>query len=210
VHGPLAVGLSGEDANLITAGQRDEALGYVGDVVEVDPILLSRLLAQGLIPVVATIGADEDGQAYNINADTVAGAIAGTRRREARLFSPTWRVAHRRRRPRLPAAHGDSRALDDLVASGGAAGGMVPKVEACAQAVRRGVVRAHILDGRVPHALLLEFVHDGGVGTMVDHDRPSLPHGTYPEPPVTFVRGEGSVLSTPRAAATSTSSAAWR
>ncbi len=169
VHGPLAVGLSGEDANLITAGQRDEALGYVGDVVEVDPILLSRLLAQGLIPVVATIGADEDGQAYNINADTVAGAIAEALGAEKLVFLTD--VAGLRTVADDPDSllrTATAVALDDLVASGGAAGGMVPKVEACAQAVRRGVVRAHILDGRVPHALLLELFTDGGVGTMVE------------------------------------------
>ena len=85
VHGPLAVGLSGEDANLITATQRHADLGFVGDVAVVDPTMLQRLLAEGLIPVVATIGIDESGQAYNINADTVAGAHRrGARRREAR------------------------------------------------------------------------------------------------------------------------------
>ena len=86
VHGPLAVGLSGEDAGLITATARDPELGYVGDVGAVDPSIIHRLLAEGLVPVIATIGSDRAGQAYNINADTVAGAIAETLRgREARL-----------------------------------------------------------------------------------------------------------------------------
>jgi len=169
VHGPLAVGLSGEDANLITAGQRAPELGYVGDVVEVDPTLLHRLLAQGLIPIIATIGADDAGQAYNINADTVAGAVATALGAEKLVFLSD--VAGLRADAADPGSllHRVSAAdLDHLVSTGAAAGGMVPKAEACAAAVRGGVRRAHILDGRVPHALLLEVFTDRGVGTMVE------------------------------------------
>ena len=86
VHGPLAVGLSGEDAGLITATPRDPELGYVGDVVAVDPSIIHRLLAEGLVPVIATIGSDRAGQAYNINADTVAGVIAETLEAEKLVF----------------------------------------------------------------------------------------------------------------------------
>jgi acetylglutamate kinase len=168
VHGPIAVGLSGEDANLITAAPRHADLGFVGNVSLVDPTMLERLLAEGLIPVVATIGADESGQAYNINADTVAGALAEALRAEKLIFltdieglrvvadDPTT-VIHR----------ASAAVIDEIVRDGGVQGGMIPKVEACANAVRAGVGQAHILDGRERHALLLELFTDSGVGTMV-------------------------------------------
>jgi len=168
VHGALAVGLSGEDANLITATARSEALGYVGDVVDVDPVIVHQLLAQGLIPVVATIGTDQSGQAFNINADTAAGALAAALEAEKLVFLTD--VAGLRAVPDDPSTlihQASADDIDHLVATGAANGGMIPKVEACASAVRSGVGRAHILDGRTPHALLLEVFTDEGVGTMV-------------------------------------------
>ncbi len=171
VHGALAVGLSGEDANLITATARSEALGFVGDVVGVDPLIVHQLLAQGLIPVVATIGTDVSGQAFNINADTAAGAIAAALKAEKLVFLTD--VAGLRAVPDDPTTllkRVSAEELDAMVASGAASGGMIPKVEACAKAVRHGVQRAHILDGRTPHALLLELFTDEGVGTMVGVD----------------------------------------
>ena len=168
VHGPLAVGLSGEDAKLITAAAHSGGLGFVGTVLGVDATILRRLLAEGLIPVVATIGADQSGQAYNINADTVAGALAESLGAEKLVFltdveglrsdvsDPGTLVR------RLTAGQ-----LSQLIESGAAAGGMAPKAEACVRAVQGGVRRAHVLDGRVPHVLLLELFTDGGVGTMV-------------------------------------------
>jgi len=168
VHGPLAVGLSGEDANMITATARDAALGFVGDVEVVDPSILQRLLAQGLVPVVATIAGDARGQAYNINADAVAGAIAVALQAEKLVYLTD--IEGLRADPADPASllhRVTAERLDAMVASGAAASGMVPKVEACARAVRAGVPRAHILDGRVPHALLLEVFSDRGVGTMI-------------------------------------------
>jgi acetylglutamate kinase len=171
VHGALAVGLSGEDANLISATARSEALGFVGDVVGVDPVIVHQLLAQGLIPVVATIGTDDSGQAFNINADTAAGAIAAALDAEKLVFLTD--VAGLRSDPDDPSTllhRATAEHLDAMVASGAANGGMIPKVEACAKAVRHGVHRAHILDGRTPHALLLELFTDEGVGTMVGVD----------------------------------------
>jgi len=168
VHGALAVGLSGEDANLITATARSEALGYVGDVVHVDPVIVHQLLAQGLIPVVATIGTDQSGQAFNINADSAAGALASALDAEKLVFLTD--VSGLRSVPDDPSTlihRATVEDLDRLVTSGAASGGMVPKVEACARAVRSGVGQAHILDGRTPHALLLEVFTDEGVGTMV-------------------------------------------
>jgi len=168
VHGALAVGLSGEDANLITAVARSEALGYVGDVVHVDPVIVHQLLTQGLIPVVATIGTDRSGQAFNINADTAAGALASAL--EAEKLVMLTDVTGLRSVPDDPTtliSQVGADDLDRLIAEGAATGGMIPKVEACARAVRAGVGQAHILDGRTPHALLLEVFTDQGVGTMV-------------------------------------------
>ena len=168
VHGPLAVGMSGEDANLITAAQSDVDLGFVGNVAVVDPTMLERLVSEGIIPVVATIGADEAGQAYNINADTVAGALAVALAAEKLIFLTD--IEGLRIVPDDPTTvihQASLEVIEEILRSGGAQGGMVPKVEACANAVRSGVARAHILDGRVPHALLLELFTDSGVGTMV-------------------------------------------
>lgn len=168
VHGPLAVGLSGEDANLLTAMARPGDLGFVGDVKVVDPSIVKRLLAQGLVPVVATVAADASGQAYNINADSVAGALAVALRAEKLVFltdTEGLRADPRDRASLLRTATVDM--LDEMLRSGAAEAGMRPKVEACARALRSGVARAHILDGRVPHALLLEIFTDEGVGTMV-------------------------------------------
>jgi acetylglutamate kinase len=168
VQGALAVGCSGEDAGLITAAERNPVLGFVGDIVAVDPTLLRHLLSEGLVPVVATIGTDGAGQAYNINADTVAGAVAESLGAEKLVFLTD--VAGVRAVPADPGsvlASTTADRLDELVASGAITGGMVPKARACAHAVRSGVHRAHVLDGRVPHALLLELLSDEGVGTMV-------------------------------------------
>jgi acetylglutamate kinase len=168
VHGSLAVGLSGDDAKMITAMPRDAALGFVGDVEVVDPSILHRLLAEGIIPVVATIAGDTTGQSYNINADAVAGAIAAALHAE-KLVCMTD-VTGLRSDPDDPSsrlARVSVDEIDAMVASGAASSGMIPKVEACARAVRAGVPRAHILDGRVPHAVLLEVFSDRGVGTVI-------------------------------------------
>ncbi len=170
VHGPLAVGMSGEDANLITAepSHVDLDLGFVGNVSVVDPTMLERLVAEGLIPVVATIASDEKGQAYNINADTVAGALAVALGAEKLIFLTDIEGLRVVADDPATVIHQASlEVIDEILRSGGAQGGMMPKVEACARAVRAGVNRAHILDGRVPHALLLELFTDSGVGTMV-------------------------------------------
>ena len=168
VHGPLAVGMSGEDANLITAAPSHADLGFVGNVSVVDPTMLERLVAEGLIPVVATIASDEKGQAYNINADTVAGALAEALPAEKLIYLTDIEGLRVVADDPTTVIHQASlEVIDEILRSGGAQGGMIPKVEACARAVRAGVSRAHILDGRVPHALLLELFTDSGVGTMV-------------------------------------------
>jgi acetylglutamate kinase len=168
VHGPLAVGVSGEDAGLIRATARDPQLGYVGDVESIDPSILRNLLADEFIPVVATIGTDAGGQAYNINADTVAGAIAESLEAEKLVYLTDIdglrrRVADAATLIRQTTAD----ELEQLVADGTIAGGMIPKVMSCVHALRNGVRRAHILDGRIAHVLLLEIFTDAGIGTMV-------------------------------------------
>jgi acetylglutamate kinase len=160
--------MSGEDAKLITAAPSQADLGFVGSVSLVDPTMLRRLLAEGLIPVVATIAADASGQAYNINADTVAGALAEALEAEKLIFLTDIEGLRVVADDPTTVIHQASlEVIDEIVRSGNAEGGMLPKVEACARAVRAGVSRAHILDGRVPHSLLLELFTDSGVGTMV-------------------------------------------
>jgi acetylglutamate kinase len=168
VHGPLAVGLSGEDAGLITAAARSPELGFVGDVAAVNPSIVQRLLAEDLIPVIATIGAGPDGQAYNINADTAAGAVAAALGAEKLVYLTD--VEGLREDPADPSTLLSAVStvdLEKLVAGGSVVAGMVPKVRSCIAAVRGGVGHAHILDGRLPHALLLEFFTHEGIGTMV-------------------------------------------
>jgi acetylglutamate kinase len=168
VHAPLAVGLSGEDAHLITAEQRSVQLGYVGDILRVDPTMVTSLLSQGLIPVVATVGIGAEGQAYNINADTAAGAIAAALSADKLVYlTDVPGVQADRSDPGSLIGQIDAADIDRLIKEGVVDGGMIPKVEAAAHAVREGVRRAHILDGRVPHALLVELFTDTGVGTMV-------------------------------------------
>ena len=168
VHGPLAVGLSGEDAGLITASARSPELGFVGNVESVNASIVERLLAEDLIPVVATIASSPEGQAYNINADTAAGAVAEALRAEKLVYLTN--VEGLREDPSDPATLLSSVSVADLeamVLDGSVVDGMVPKITSCIAAVKGGVGRAHILDGRAPHALLLEVFTDEGVGTMV-------------------------------------------
>jgi len=168
VHAPLAVGLSGEDAHLITAEQRSAQLGFVGDILRVDPTMVTSLLTQGLIPVVATVGIGAAGQAYNINADTAAGAIASAMSADKLVYlTDVAGVQADRDDPASLIGQVNVADVDRLISEGVVVGGMIPKVEAAARAVREGVHRAHVLDGRVPHALLVELFTDSGVGTMV-------------------------------------------
>ena len=167
-HGSYAVGLSGEDAGLIKVTQRDPRLGFVGDVRNIDPTIVHRLMAEDLIPVIATVGVDDDGQAYNINADTVAGAIAAALGAEKLVYLTDVAGLYER----WPDADSlvsriDVEGLERLMTNGALSEGMIPKVASCVDAIRGGVRSAHILDGRLPHALLLEFFTREGVGTMV-------------------------------------------
>jgi acetylglutamate kinase len=168
MHGPLAVGVSGEDAGLLDATARDPELGFVGEVTRVNPSILQRLLNEDLIPVVATVASDASGQTYNINADTVAGAIAEALGAEKLVYLTDIEGLRRDvEDPDSLIRQTTADELDALMADGTLSGGMIPKIASCVSAVRSGVARAHILDGRVPHVLLLEIFTDSGIGTMV-------------------------------------------
>jgi acetylglutamate kinase len=175
-HGPLAVGVSGEDANLLLAQRRSvtvdgEAvdIGAVGDVVDVRVDLISDLLDDGLIPVISTVASDLDGVAHNVNADTAAAAIAEALGADKLivLTDVPGLYANWPDRDSL-ISHIDAQTLAQLLPS--LSEGMVPKMEACLRAVRGGVPAAHIIDGRVKHGVLLEVFTDSGVGTMVVPD----------------------------------------
>ena len=168
VHGPMAVGVSGEDAGLIRAGARHPDLGFVGDVEAVNPSILERLLAEDLIPVVSTIGADASGQAYNINADAVAGALAEALHAEKVVYlTDIEGLLADLDDPSSLISRIDAKTLQALLDDGSLTGGMIPKIAACLHAVDGGVASAHLLDGRLPHVVLLELFSDAGVGTMI-------------------------------------------
>ena len=168
VHGPLAVGVSGEDGGLITAAARNPELGFVGDVTAVDPTLLQKLFSEGLIPVMSTIGADETGQAYNINADTVAGAVAQAMEAEKVVYLTDVEGLYEDLSDEASLIRQISAAnLSQKIQSGQITDGMIPKTEACVRAVQNGVTSAHLVDGRIPHVALLELFTDAGIGTMI-------------------------------------------
>ena len=168
-HGSYAVGVSGEDAGMLTVGPTDERLGFVGEVRHVDPSILVRLLREELIPVVATMGVDEDGQAYNVNADAVAGAVADALSAEKLVYlTDVAGIYADLDDPSSLVSHTDVAGLEQLLESGAIGEGMIPKIHSCITALRAYVGRVHILDGRIPHALLLEFFTREGIGTMIE------------------------------------------
>jgi acetylglutamate kinase len=172
-HGPHAVGLSGEDGGLLTAERRPGFvdgqavdIGQVGDVVAVDPATVHALLDAGRIPVIATVARGRDGHSYNVNADTAAAAVAVALGAEKLLLLTDVDGLYRD----WPASAEviselDAAELRELLP--GLRSGMIPKMEACLRAVEGGVPRAHVLDGRVAHTLLVEVFTDEGIGTMV-------------------------------------------
>ena len=167
-HGNYAVGVSGVDGGLIRATARDPELGFVGDVTRINPEVLHGLLDDEFIPVIATIGTDATGQAYNINADTVAGAIAEALRAEKLVYLTDIEGLRRDVHDAATLIRQTTAdELDRLLAEGTIAGGMIPKVASCIHAVRNGVHNAHVLDGRIAHVLLLEIFTDSGIGTMI-------------------------------------------
>ena len=168
MNGGKAMGISGMDGRLIEARIKDERLGYVGDVVHVNIEPVTDLLEKGYIPVISTIGCDRDGNTYNINGDTAAAHIAGALGAE-RLIMLTD-IAGILRDRNDPASLIPAITIDEarqLRADGVISGGMIPKVECCIDAIHRGVKNAIIMDGRIPHSILMEILTDEGAGTMV-------------------------------------------
>jgi acetylglutamate kinase len=166
-HGARAVGLSGKDGELVVARKRAAAedLGLVGDVVGVHPEVIEALEARGFVPVVAPTAADANGQTFNINADVVAGKIAEARRAEKLILLTDVEGVKDRDGALVSTLTAEE--AERLIADGTILGGMIPKIECCIEALRGGVKQAHVIDGRVRHALLLEVLTSQGVGTEV-------------------------------------------
>lgn len=167
--GGTAVGLCGKDANLITASpSAKEGVGFVGDVSLLNPSILELLASHDYIPVVSSVAVDETGQAYNINADMVAGEIAAALGAEKLiLLTDTPGILQDYHDPSSLISLLSIHQARDLIAAGTVAGGMIPKVQCCVRSLAQGVKAAHIIDGRTPHALLLEILTDTGIGSMI-------------------------------------------
>jgi acetylglutamate kinase len=189
-HGPFAVGMSGEDANLLTATRRHVIvdgepvdIGMVGKIDAVNPGAVHALLGDGRVPVISSVARSESGEVYNVNADTAAAAVA-VALGAAKLVVLTDVAGLYADWPASPGSAGGEEAAGEVISQltatsletmlPGLSEGMIPKMEACLAAVRGGVPQAHVLDGRLPHAILLEIFTDSGIGTMVLPDRP--PH----------------------------------
>ena len=170
--GGRAVGISGMDAHMIEAEIKDERLGYVGRITNVDVSPIEDLFEKGYIPVVSTVACDREGNAYNVNADTAAAHIAGKLKAE-RLITMTdiEGILRDKDDPASLISCIDLEEAAQLFESGIISGGMIPKVECCIEAIRLGTKKVTILDGRVPHALLIETMTDEGAGTMVVREK---------------------------------------
>ena len=167
--GGSAVGLCGKDGNLIKARPEGrEGIGFVGEVSNMDVKILESLINNGYIPVVSSVAADETGQAYNINADTVAGELAAALGAEKLiLLTDTAGILKDYKDPSTLLAKLDIQEARELITTGVVSGGMIPKVNCCVRSLAQGVRAAHIVDGRTPHALLLEIFTDIGIGSMI-------------------------------------------
>ncbi len=167
--GASAVGLCGKDGNLIQARPvGKEGIGFVGEVTNINPELIKSLVDNGYVPVISSVAADEKGQAYNINADTVAGEIAAALQAEKLiLLTDTPGILENYHDPSTLLTKLDINKLRKLIEDGIVSGGMIPKVNCCLRSLAQGVGAAHILDGRIPHALLLEIFTDEGIGSMI-------------------------------------------
>jgi acetylglutamate kinase len=178
--GGSAIGMCGKDANLITARPEGrEDIGFVGEVSGVDVRALDLLVKNGHIPVISSVAADESGQSYNINADTVAGEVAAALGAEKLiLLTDTPGLMKDFHDPSSLIRQLDIPRSRQLIQEGIVSGGMIPKLSCCVRSLAQGVKSAHIIDGRVPHSLLLEIFTDAGIGTMIvasEHNLPQNP-----------------------------------
>ena len=165
--GGKAIGLCGIDGHMINAKQADERLGFVGEITDINPEPILDLLSMGYVPVISTTGCDNDGNVYNINADTAAAKIAGILGAES-FISMTDIVGLLRdvNDPSTLISKVSVSEIPELINDGIISGGMIPKIDCCREAIRRGVKKVFIIDGRVPHSLLIEILTDEGLGTM--------------------------------------------
>lgn len=165
--GGRAIGISGIDGGLIEARVRDERLGYVGEITDVNIAVVEDILNMGYIPVISTVGMDSDGNVYNINADTAAARIAGKLGAESLIMMTDIRgVLENKDNPESLIKKIVVSEVRQLMNRGIISGGMIPKVECCVEAIRRGVKKVFVVDGRVPHCTLMELFTDDGMGTM--------------------------------------------
>ena len=168
MNGGHAVGLSGIDGGIIEATMKNEALGYVGKITKIRPQPINDLLEKNYIPVISTVASDRQGNTYNINGDTAAARIAGALNAE-RLIMMTDIAGILRDKddPTTLIPHITTSEAKELYASGVISGGMIPKVDCCIDALEHGVDNVVIMDGRIPHSILMELLTDEGAGTMV-------------------------------------------
>lgn len=168
-HGAVAAGVTGIDGGLFMTKPADNRLGFVGEVESVNPSIIHGMLDRGIVPVVAPLGIGGDGDVYNINADTAAGALAEALDAHKLVYLTDIEGLYRdlgdqdSLMPRVGISE-----LEEMISSGSASAGMVPKLRSCISAMKAGVEQAHILDGRVQHSLLLEIFTPEGIGTMVE------------------------------------------
>lgn len=166
-NGGKAIGICGQDGHMLKCEKQDEALGFVGKVVDIDTTVITDLLNLGYIPVISTVGCDDDGNVYNVNADTAAASIAGALGAESLILMSDIRgLLENKDDPESLIKKVYVSDIPALVKQGIISGGMIPKIECCKEAIRRGVKKVFITDGRVCHSILVEILSDEGSGTM--------------------------------------------
>ena len=170
--GGKSIGLSGIDGHMIQAKVKNEKLGFVGEITKVNPQPILDVLEKGYIPVVSTVGCDDEGNVYNINADTAAAKIAGALKAESLItLTDICGILEDKDNPETLIPHITVEQTKDLIARGIISDGMIPKVECCTNAIKEGVKKVFIIDGRVPHSILIETLTDEGIGTMFEGDK---------------------------------------
>ena len=174
-RGGKSIGLSGINGSMIKAKVKDERLGYVGSITDIDPTPITDVLEKGYIPVVSTLGCDDEGNVYNINADTAAAKIAGALKAESLIsLTDTPGILADKNNPESLISHITVEETKVLIADGTISDGMIPKVECCTGAIKDGVKKVFIIDGRIPHSLLIETLTDEGIGTMFEEKSEEL------------------------------------
>ena len=173
--GVHAVGISGKDGGLLKVKKRysgGEDIGFVGEITQVNPKIILDLLEKDFLPIVCPIGFDDNFDSYNINADDAACAVAEALHANKLAFLTDTEGVYRDFSDKSTFIHSmEVHEAEEFIASGGASGGMIPKLQNCIHALREGVARVHILDGRLPHSLLLEFFTNKGIGTVIINDK---------------------------------------